>query len=287
MNETKKNYSMKRFMQWVMVAALICGTNVFLSSCSKDDDNDPVKKCRLVERKEVYSDTDAYYITRYSYDAQGRLASFVREGYNTDWGNITEANFAYTYGDHFIKEQHGNEGYDLYTLNDDGLIVKHETIRTKDGVEGVTTSFSYQYDNGRISFYKETENTEGYLFQWKDGDLMTYYLDTKRDVEDITEYTRSELMVDHGYIKPPSNMMREPLYMMGYYGKPSKHLESHKTNSAKTGPVSVIYEFDFTYTLDKGHIVELVDNHKVTTDMGVSKTEKIVKQTSTFTYEEY
>ena len=33
------NGAMMRFMQWVMFAALICGTNIFLSSCSKDDDN--------------------------------------------------------------------------------------------------------------------------------------------------------------------------------------------------------------------------------------------------------
>ena len=33
------NGAMMRFMQWVMFAALICGTSVFFASCSKDDDN--------------------------------------------------------------------------------------------------------------------------------------------------------------------------------------------------------------------------------------------------------
>lgn len=85
--------------------SLICDTNVFLSSCSKDDVNNSVKRYRLVQRKEVYANSDAYYISHYTYDAQGHLTSFVREGYNTEWGNIKDADFTYTYGVHYIKER--------------------------------------------------------------------------------------------------------------------------------------------------------------------------------------
>ncbi len=276
---------MRRFLQWVMAAALICGTSVFMSSCSKDDDN-PVNRYRLVQRKDVYADTDKYHINHYSYDDQGRLASFVRYGYNTEWGDIIEANYTYTYGDHYIKE-YGKEGYDYYTLNDDGLIVKHESIRVTDGVESATAVIYYQYDNGRITSYSENEPSVKYLFHWKDGDLMSYGIEERDDAVDVTEYTWSALTVDHGYREPPLTVMREPLYMMGYYGKASKHLESHKKKTGNNAYMSLLYDYDYTYTIDKGHIVEMVDNYKVTTEMGAYKSETINSKTYTFTYEEY
>ena len=241
-------------------------------------------KYQLVQRKEVIEESGVNRISRYGYDDQGRLTSFVKEGYDTELGEVPETRYTYTYGDHYIKEQQVEEGYELYTLNDDGLIVKQESIMMKDGVESVTFVISFQYENGRISTYGETDNTTKYLFQWKDGDLMSFYLDTEKDVEDITEFTLSELTVDHGYRMAPMSAMSEPLYLMGYYGKPSMHLESHKTNSIKTTAYSLFYESDYTYTIDKGHIVELVNNHKLTTDMGVYKIDEAYKTISTFSY---
>ena len=244
------------------------------------------RECRLVQRKEVNEESGVNRISRYGYDDQGRLTSYVIESYKTDLGIFPEEIHTYTYGDHYIKEQIDEEGYELYTLNDDGLIVKHESIRMKDGVETVTSALFYQYENGRISTYGE--NKSKYVFQWKDGDLMSFYLDTKVEIEDITECTLSELTVDHGYRMPPMLSMREPLYMMGYYGKPSMHLESHKTNSVKTAVYSLFYEFDYTYTIDKGHIVEFVNYYKITTDMGANRIiDKSYKTISTFSYGEY
>lgn len=75
--------------------------------------------------------------------------------------------------------------------------------------------------------------------------------------------------------------------MMGYYGKPSKHLETHKKNSTEATAVSILYEYDFSYTIDKGHITKLVDNHKVTTDIAGYKIEKLTNRYFTFSYEEY
>ena len=81
--------------------------------------------------------------------------------------------------------------------------------------------------------------------------------------------------------------MSEGLYLMGYYGKPSKHLESHRKQTASTAKSSVIIEDDYTYTVADGHVVEMVDNASIITKMGVIeyKTEKTI--TTTFTYEEY
>lgn len=279
---------MKRFSQWVIVTTLICGSNMFLSSCSNDDDDkEPVKKYRLVECKEVIEDTGTYNISHYTYDSEGRLATFVREAYNTDFGDHLDANYTYTYGDHFVKEQHGQDGYDLYTLNDDGLIVKHEVVRRINDVDSVGQRLYYGYENERIASYEEDGFLNKYRFDWKDGDLMSYCTDEYQGSADITEYTLSDLTVDHGYRMPPLITMREPLYMMGYYGKPSKHLETHKENSTEATAVSILYEYDFSYTIDKGHITKLVDNHKVTTDIAGYKIEKLTNRYFTFSYEEY
>lgn len=42
----------------------------------------------ILQRKDVYDTSDAYYITDYTYDDQGRLASYVRVGYNTQYSDI-------------------------------------------------------------------------------------------------------------------------------------------------------------------------------------------------------
>ena len=42
-----------------------------------------------------------------------QILPYVVDAYNTEWGDGTEINYTYTYGDHFIKELHGEEGYDI------------------------------------------------------------------------------------------------------------------------------------------------------------------------------
>ena len=151
---------MQKIIQWMLAAILICGTGVF-TSCNDNSDN-PVpakKKYRLVQRKDVVEETGVYYITDYSYDDQGRLASFVRYVHKPQLGDGTyvEGKITYTYEDHCIIERHLNSNYIYYyTLNDDGLIVKAQMYTIKDGVETPGYPDYLQYKDGRILSIEDT-----------------------------------------------------------------------------------------------------------------------------------
>ena len=124
-------------------------------------------------------------------------------------------------------------------------------------------------------------------FHWEDGDLLYYELSAREDFVDKTEFTRTGLSVDHGYLIAPEVSMNEAMYMMGYYGKPSKHLESHYKQVNQGGTVFLSYDHDYTYTLADGHIVELVEDATTTVRLPVMDRITKSKITSTFTYEEY
>lgn len=276
---------MRKIHHWMLAATLICGTSVF-TSCNDNSDN-PVpakKKYRLVQRKEVYDHTDAYYITDYGYDDQGRLISFKRVGYNTEFGDgFVEADFTYTYGDHYIIAKHYDYLNYRYTLNDDGLIIKEEMLESGNDPRDV---FYFQYEDGRIISYQEARNPNSYTFHWEDDDLMYYGPEPTEKSFSMTTFTRSELSVDHGFMKAPISMMNEPLYMMGYYGKPSKHLESHFRLETKGSTTYMLSESDYTYTIADGHIVELVENRTAEMKVGTWEYNTNNKITSTYTYEE-
>ena len=278
---------MKKMMIWVLAAILICGFSMGVTSCEDNSDN-PVpakKKYRLVQRKDVREgDNGAYYVCNYSYDDQGRLKSFVKMGYNTEWGTITSANCTYTYGDHYIIEKQGEDIYIYHTLNDDGLIIMTEFRKIEDGVENTYSVDYYQYNNRRLVVYGQNE----YFLHWQDGDLIYYGLNEQETTRvDKTEFTRSELTVDHGFLVSPIVSMNDELYLMGYYGLPSKHLESKIKRTNESGANFVKAEEDYTYTIADGHIVELVRNSHVVTKMGAYQIEKTNKYNYTFTYEAY
>ena len=272
-------------MNWMLAAILICGTSVFIS-CNDNSDN-PVpakKKYRLVQRKEVNDHTDAYYITDYGYDDQGRLISFKRVSYNTELGDgFVEADFTYTYGDHYIIAKHYDDLSYRYTLNDDGLIIKEEMLKSGNDPRDVSY---FQYEDGRIISYLEAGNPNSYTFHWEDDDLMYYGPEPTEQSINMTTFTRSELSVDHVLIAPLSSM-EEALYMMGYYGKPSKHLESHFKKEAKgSSNIYLLSDHDYTYTIADGHIVEMVVNTTSVMKVGLIDRKTTRETTTTYTYEE-
>lgn len=269
---------MKTIALFLLAVILICGFSMSVTSCTDNNDN-PVpakkKKYRLVQRKEVYDNSDMYSIIDYGYDNQGRLASFYQVVYNSQIADIyVSADLTYTYDDHCIIEKHHDGYYIHYTLNNDGLIVKKEHISIKDGVPIPDDNpVYYQYNDGRMISYEEAESQHVEIFHWESGDLMyiSYGEDDQEDDENKPEFIRSGLSVDHGYVNPPLSGMSSPLYMMGYYGKPSKHLESHyKTMTG--GFISVLIEHDYTYTIADGHITEMVDNSHSYMKYGTTET---------------
>jgi len=282
---------MRKIHHWMLAAILICGASVF-TACNDNSDN-PIpakKKYRLAQRKEVYDNSDAYYITDYSYDDQGRLASFVRTGYNTQYsdGAYVDANYTYTYGDGYIIERHLNSNsYDYYTLNDDGLVVKKQGFVIEDGVEVPRYPDYLQYDGGRILSIEDTNAKHLTVFHYEGDDLMYFQREDVEVSPVLYTYTRTELSVDHGYLNSPYTTMDEPLYMMGYFGKPSKHLESHEKTETKDSKVYVLFDRDYTYTIADGHIVEMVEVTHSIMNYGFYQSESTKTTTSTFTYEEY
>lgn len=282
---------MKKMINLVLAAILICGTVAF-TACNDNSDN-PVpskKKYRLVQRKEVYDNTDAYYITHYGYDDQGRLISFKRVGYNTQYsdGAFVDANYTYTYEDHCIIERHLNSNYIYYyTLNDDGLVVKVQSASIEDGVETPGYPDYLQYKDGRILSIEDTNAKHLTVFHYEGDDLMYFQREDVEVSPVLYTYTRTELSVDHGYLNTPYTTMDEPLYMMGYFGKPSKHLESHKKSETKDSKIYALFDYDYTYTIADGHIVEMVEVTHMIIDYVFYKDDSTKTTTSTFTYEEY
>lgn len=232
---------------------------------------------------DITSDGDTI-ISDYEYDTQGRLESYVQVVYKPT--PILSAYSTYTYGDHCIIEKNGNIDYTYYTLNDDGLIIQMELREEIDKPSKL--EFTYQYADGRLIAYQDPDLPLVSNVHWEDGDLMYFGRGEREDERtffDRTEFTRTQLSVDHGYMIEPLGTGDEPLYMMGYYGKPSKHLESHSIRETRNNGSSSFFEFDYTYTLADGHIVKLVK--KRTMKRNVPMINITSTTTSIYAYEEY
>lgn len=277
----------------LLAVALICGFTMSMTSCADNNDN-PVpgkKKYRLVQRKDYYDNSDMYSITDYGYDHQGRLASLYRVLYNSQFGDVfVDADYTYTYEDHCIIEKHSDGFLFRFTLNDEGLIVKEENSKTEGGVT-IPNEYPryFRYDDGRMVEYEETVTQKVDYFHWENGDLL--YIsdgkDSQQDETDRKEYARTALSVDHGFTNPPLSSINQALFMMGYFGKPSKHLESHYKSMVSSDNISLLFEDDYTYTITDGHITEMVDNSHSHTKYGAIESVTEKKITSTFIYEEY
>ena len=283
---------MKKIMNWVLAATLICGFTMSVTSCEDNSDNPAPakKKYRLVQCKQVFDDTDTYYITDYSYDDQGRLASYEKTGYNTRYsdGPYLDSYYTYTYGDHYIIERDNTRNfYNYYTLNDDGLVVKQQVFMIEDGVEVPNDPYYLQYEGGRILSTKDIDTGHLMVFYYDDDDLV---FSQREDVEEspvLYNFTPSTLSVDHGYIKSPMSIpMTDELYMMGYFGKPSKHLVSHERSESNSKKTYTLQDRDYTYTIADGHIVEMVEVTTTVLKSAVYNSSGTKTNTTTFTYEE-
>lgn len=275
----------------MQAAILICGFSMSVTSCVDNSDN-PVpakKRYRLVEKKEVVEGNGVHQnIGKYTYDEQGRLKKYVIMNIVAPNDTTLEAYYTYTYEDHLIIATFNDQSFYYYTLNDDGLIIKDEFNWIKDGeLTPKKTYYTYQYADGRVTKFHEVSDQTQYTLYWEAGDLMSYEQEEREDHVSKTEFTRTGLSVDHGYMVAPLTTMSDELYMMGYYGKPSKHLESLTFLLAESQSGSSSIKKEYTYTIADGHIVEMVEKSYTSLDLGPIqlKTEKMT--TTTFTYEEY
>ena len=281
---------MKKIMSWGLAATLICSFTMGVTSCDDSSDN-PVpakKKYRLVQRKDSYDNGETYTITDYGYDNQGRVKTIVTQYYRIDWDEpVVDIDVTYTYEDHLIVTKNWDGYCRYFTLNDDGLIIKEESNWIKDGEETPKKAQEYyQYVDGRIAEFLEEGFPTPYIFHWEAGDLMS---SVREDLIININFTRTPLSVDHGYVIPPLSSMDEELYMMGYYGKQSKHLESHYETVLEADGISSLIKHDYTYTIADGHIVEVVRETYGNTKIESMNYDMLTGRTivTTFTYEEY
>ena len=280
---------MKKIMSWGLAATLICSFTMGVTSCDDNSDN-PVpakKKYRLVQRKDSYDNGETYTITDYGYDNPGRVKTIVTQYSRIDWDEpVVDVDVTYTYEDHLIVTKNWDGYCRYFTLNDDGLIIKEESNWIKDGEETPKKAQEYyQYVDGRIAEFLEEGFPTPYICHWEADDLMSC---VREDLIYI-DYTRTPLSVDHGYMIPPLSSMDEELYMMGYYGKQSKHLESHYETVLEADGISSLIKHDYTYTIADGHIVEVVRETYGNTKIESMNYDMLTGRTivTTFTYEEY
>jgi hypothetical protein len=157
----------------------------------------------------------------------------------------------------------------------------------KDGVETPGYPDYLQYKDGRILSIEDTNAKHLTVFHYEGDDLMYFQREDVEVSPFLCTYTRTDLSVDHGYLNTPYTTMDEPLYMMGYFGKQSKYLESHKKSETKDSKTYVLFDYDYTYTIVDGHIVEMVEISTSVMKMGAYESTSTKTTTTTLTYEKY
>lgn len=276
---------MNKIFNGVLVATLICSASVF-TSCSDDDSKTEKKQFRLVECNYIYDDeSGAYYTTHYVYDNQGRVISDYGEGVDEE-GNFYHDGWSYTYGDHqIIAKGQLRESTVIYTLNDDGLIIKEEHVQSdypEDSPRNLIEVFEYD-SQGRMIHTVE----EDVKFFWDGDDLMSFEAGDQNERTSRGDFTYTELTVDHGYTEPFLKSFDETLFMMGYYGKTPKHLIAQSKRQAKEISSDLEFTYNFTYTLSDGHI-DTIEKESVTSiRIGNFNSERREKRTVSYVWESF
>lgn len=251
---------MKRIMNLVMAATIICGACVFTACTNVDDpiEPQPVKKQYRLIRLCYTNEAKSRGTASYTYDSQGRIVSEEREETNSQ-GIRFISGYYYIYGSHRITSVSlAGDIIKHFTLNDDGLIVKEEFMLVGQDEKPRIIS-EYQYDaEGRVVSY-DNRGQRTYCI-WEDGDIRAVMTGEPGSLITTAEFTPSTQSVEQGFIFPYISTFEEVLYWEGYYGKTPKHLiakvESH-LHESETMYSDLAY--DYTYTVADGHITEYTE----------------------------
>ena len=278
---------MRKLEKLMLATILICGTSLFTACTSGNEDNpvapNPGKKQYQLAHRSSINDTGAGTSSDYTYDAQGRVISEIETVIDGD-GTQSKNEMYYTYSDHKIIKD-AIVFQNVYTLNDEGLIVKCETIHPG---ENPRTLSEYQYDSeGKIiSSYGEDRNLT--VWTWKDGDLISEETGDQVEALNRTDFIHSDLTAEEGFIMPfTSGIFNETLYRQGYYGKTSKHLVAKVINkSEKSSVTKSDVVLNYTYTIADGHVTKMVEEGTVKITAGSFVMDTSAKFTYTYVWEE-
>ena len=283
---------MRRLEKWMLAAILICSMSAF-TACTSDNGDNPVapqpgkKQFQLTRYLSAKDSIGVGVSTDYTYDVQGRVILEMETIINGDGTHYTNE-IRYTYADHKIIEETetpGDSYQHVYTLNDDGLIVKNELIRPG---EEPQNQGEYQYDSeGKLIIYDSSAPKQT-VFTWKDGDLICYEVGDQTESLNRTDFTPSDLTVEEGFVMPiTAGIFNEVLYRQGYYGKTPKHLVAKVVSKAETSSMmKTDLVYDYTYTLADGHITKMVEEGTLKVTAGSFVMDGPSKNIYTYVWEE-
>lgn len=210
------------------------------ASCEKENGNvnDGPSGQKLV--KEITWIEDDYLMARtYEYDSQYRIIKMIEAlngvgvyettvEYN---GNTIVESFRERNNDGWSNSQH----YAKHYLDNDGYVVKSESISISDG--RVVSSTTYEYENGYLKTVKESNsdfNTET-EYEWLNGDIVRedsreyQYLDN--DDKTNIDFLNTSVSISYAGIR--------------FKGTCSRHLMSrYSIDSQGTEWINTTYEFD-------------------------------------------
>ena len=194
----------------------------------------------------------------------------------------------YTYADHkiIVETKTPGDSYQyVYTLNDDGLIVKNVFIRLG---EEPQNHGEYQYDSeGKVIIY-DSSVPKRTVFTWKDGDLICYEVGDQTEGLNRTDFIPSDLTVKEGFVMPiTAGIFNEVLYSQGCYGKTPKHLVAKAIGKAeKSALMKTDFVYDYTYTMADGHITKMVEDGTVKVTAGSLVVDGPSRKIHTYVWEE-
>ena len=213
---------MKKMLLFALPLMVMC-----FVSCEKDNGNDGNTVQKLV--KEISWIEDGYSVVRtYEYDSQNRIIklietwdeSFVSETIvEYDGNTITES---WREGTNGVWD---NEGRDIYYLDNNGYVIKYESI-----YEGeISSSVTYEYENG---YLKREVGSMTEEYEWQNGDIV-------RDSNRKIQYLENEDKMNVDFLNYSASISYAGIK---FQGTCSKHLMSGYGNDSQWN--NRTYEFD-------------------------------------------
>lgn len=234
-------------MKQIFILLMVAMCTTMFTACSDDDNNETrgANGERLVSKLTYLMDGDEPYCIYYNYDKQGRI---ICESDNDTKEPYSES---YIYEKDKITVSDDYSDYkNVYTLNDEGLIIKME-----DG-DGYTFYFTYNNQNQLIKVSGGYEAT----YIWENGNIIREDIATTNNIHKSITYTYSSnedktpLARLSGTDGPVNDNWG--LYAQGYFGMRNKNL---CTMYSYTNDYYASQE----YKLDKeGYVIEAIFKEK-------------------------
>ena len=217
---------MKKILLLALPLMVMC-----FASCEKDKGNDGNSVQKLI--KEISWIEDGYSVVRtYEYDTKGRIIKMIE---TWDEGETEMSESTVEYEGNTVTESFkwkegptdvwNNEGKDIYYLDNNGYVIKYESI-----YEGeISSSVTYEYENG---YLKREVGSMTEEYEWQNGDIV-------RDSNRKIQYLENEDKMNVNFLNYSADISGTGIK---FPGTCSKHLMSGYGNDSQWN--NRTYEFD-------------------------------------------